>query len=289
MKIKPIFDTSTIRFANNFAAELEKKEITHKKKKISKDPEGVIPNGIYKVFHFEKRLQLFQILLSLIIFLFGVILITTLVTNVWKTLGWTKEEFKWYWLIIPSIISFLAFAKICIALIDFSSLKKSMVAYRDDLKREETHIPGTIAILYKKIVLKQINHNWLTIFIVFYLSLFTLIFWLLRDQVWLNGLLNFKKWIHNSFPNPNFTSLILAFVVLGTIVLHILFFIFRKKRLSDIQAFFGHQVMKETEIENLKIQRNKTYLRLFLLSIAIVLIIPILTLLLLKKFLKRRK
>lgn len=56
MNLKPIYDTGTITFVDS------PKNITLKKIDSSyiKDPKGIIPNGIYKVFRHEKKNKFFS-------------------------------------------------------------------------------------------------------------------------------------------------------------------------------------------------------------------------------------
>lgn len=55
LNLKPIYDTGTVTFVD------APKNITLKKIDASytKDPKGIIPNGIYKVFRHEKKNKLF--------------------------------------------------------------------------------------------------------------------------------------------------------------------------------------------------------------------------------------
>ena len=55
MNLKPIYDTGTITFVDS------PKNVVLKKidSSLVKDPKGVIPNGIYKVFRHEKKTNIF--------------------------------------------------------------------------------------------------------------------------------------------------------------------------------------------------------------------------------------
>jgi Mg2+/citrate symporter len=63
--------------------------------------------------------------------------------------------------------------------------------------------------------------------------------------------------------------------LIGVMIVHIWFTIFRKKRIIDIQSFFGNEVISQIEIQKTTSDMNKAYRKIFFLSILTILIIPL--------------
>lgn len=276
MKIKPTFDTSEAFFNSQLKNEPNVVKLETIK---YKEEDEIIPNGIFHVFHSQKRIYVFLIILMSIIFLASAGIILVFAFDVLKKIGIWNEDIRWGYYIIPSVIALTSFIKLTFCILEKSALKQSETIYRINLQRGERHTPGFIVTMYKSLILKQINHNWFTIFVLFYGSLFTLVFWALKDQIWaINGLeiINWYEVIRASFPNPEWMTYVFI-AILGIIVLfHIVFLIYRKKRIMDIESFFGHEIISSESIELAKTQRNKTYFRLFIISILVFLVIPFL-------------
>jgi len=49
----------------------------------------------------------------------------------------------------------------------------------------------------------------------------------------------------------------------------------RKRRLLEIDSYFGEQIMPQTDIDSIKTTENKMFRRLFIISLMVFLIIPI--------------
>ncbi|UWD34243.1 MSC_0882 family membrane protein [Mesomycoplasma molare] len=287
MKWKPLNNTDTVNFANIKKEQINLQDINSAK--VYKDPEQIIPTGVYKIFARESKILKIFLIFYLFIFLVSASLIALIYTNTLKTIGFVKTDFEWSWLIIPILIASYSIFKFIIKFLDFSSMKKSEKLYRNELTINPQALPTSIANLYKRLTKQQIHHNWFLIFTFFYIGLFALAVWYFSDKVYLNGLLNFEKWIQLMTPNPEFLSIILGLSLLGNLVIWTLLTISRKKRLNDIQDYFGYQIVKDTEIDAIKIKMNKGYLKLFVLTILVLLVIPIIVLLLVKKFILKRK
>ena len=276
MSLKPIISGQSLNTNNDFNTEtvanrlayetLQTKALSTKDKNRLKDPQGIIPNGIYKVFSLEKSVKLASIISSLIIFIISAIFITLFITSPSLFINTTNnEKIKWGWYIIPSIAIVLTFYLMTIELIELIGISRSVVAYRDSIKLGAISTPPFITLLYRKLILKQVRRTWLVVAIIFYVGIFTLIFWGLKDVKWKH--LDFKKWIHNSFPNPELVIYILCGIMAAVLALHISFTIFRKKRTVDIQSFFGNEVMDYNELQEKKSKAHKFYAKIFLISI----------------------
>ena len=298
MSLKPIISGQSLNTNNDFSTEtvanrlayetLQTKALSTKDKNRLKDPQGIIPNGIYKVFSLEKSVKLASIITSLIIFLISGILIALFATSPSLFINTANnEKIKWGWYIIPSIAIVLTFYLMTIELIELIGISRSVVAYRDSIKLGGISTPPFITLLYRKLILKQVRRTWLVVAIIFYVGIFTLIFWGLKDVKWKH--LDFKKWIHNSFPNPELVIYILCGIMAAVLALHISFTIFRKKRTVDIQSFFGNEVMDYNELQEKKSKAHKFYAKIFLISILLILVLPFIIYIILKKTVWRGK
>lgn len=298
MSLKPIISGQSLNTNNDFSTEtvanrlayetLQTKALSTKDKNRLKDPQGIIPNGIYKVFSLEKSVKLASIISSLIIFIISAIFITLFITSPSLFINIANnEKIKWGWYIIPSIAIVLTFYLMTIELIELIGISRSVVAYRDSIKLGAISTPPFITLLYRKLILKQVRRTWLVVAIIFYVGIFTLIFWGLKDVKWKH--LDFKKWIHNSFPNPELVIYILCGIMAAVLALHISFTIFRKKRTIDIQSFFGNEVMDYNELQEKKSKAHKFYAKIFLISILLILVLPFIIYIILKKTVWRGK
>lgn len=298
MSLKPIISGQSLNTNNDFNTEtvanrlayetLQTKALSTKDKNRLKDPQGIIPNGIYKVFSLEKSVKLASIISSLIIFIISAIFITLFITSPSLFINTVNnEKIKWGWYIIPSIAIVLTFYLMTIELIELIGISRSVVAYRDSIKLGAISTPPFITLLYRKLILKQVRRTWLVVAIIFYVGIFTLIFWGLKDVKWKH--LDFKKWIHNSFPNPELVIYILCGIMAAVLALHISFTIFRKKRTVDIQSFFGNEVMDYNELQEKKSKAHKFYAKIFLISILLILVLPFIIYIILKKTVWRGK
>lgn len=283
MKIKPRFDTSDISF-ENASAEINVSRIESPR---YKDPQGVISSGIYKVFRFEKVLYIFNIVFLSFLLIASGLIVLGLWFNFFTRFG-TEYTTKWTWYILPTLVFVGAITKLSLVLIEAISLSRTLKYYRQSVNKDEKYTPSFIVRLYKRIILRQVHHNWLTIFLVFYGSIFTLSFWFLRDQVWFWGWINFKEIISAFLWGPKVMTTLFAAFLISIVLLQIILMILRRKRLTDIETFFGHQVIAESQINIIKSKRNKVLFRLFIGSIFVILIIPALALWIAKRFIKRK-
>ncbi len=266
MEIKPLYDTNTIRFVNPTIVQPKKLE-----KRKAVDPNGVIPNGIFKVIKWEKRRQQFTIGLSALITLASIILIT---------LYFTVFDASWIAIVIPSVVLLLAFYKSMITLGEMNYLKKALLRYSEDLAIGLTDTPPFISRLYLSLNKKQVKHNWITFFLMFYGGLFTLTLWWLKDVSW--WIFDFKAWIHSLFSNPDLMVILFTVSLAAIVLIYLVLTIQRKKRLLEIDSYYGSQMMSASDLETIKQTMNKMYRRIFIMSVLVVLIIPIVVRLILR-------
>ncbi len=268
MEIKPIYNTGTITFVEN-PTRINSIKINSNYKQ---DPLGVIPNGIYKVFKHENTRFLFIFILCFALLISQIVIISLLPS----VLKW-----GWFWYIPTSIIGLSSLGKIVYNFVEYRGLKNSIRIYRDDLGSGLKTTPPFISNIYIKLYKKQVTHNWFTITILFYGTIGVLIFWWLKDVNW--WVFNFQLWISELGPAPENLAIYIVVGLIGVMVIHIGFTIFRKKRIVDIQSFFGNEVVAQIEIQKTTSEMNKAYRKIFILSVLIILIIPIIIKLILSK------
>ena len=144
--------------------------------------------------------------------------------------------------------------------------------YRESIVAGSKLTPPFISSLYLKLYKKQTRQNWVVIAFIFYGTVTTLIFWWLKDVNW--WIFEFKTWIANLATNPEIIGSIMIGILVTVLFFHIYFTIYRKKRIIDIQSFFGNEVISQLEIDNIVSNQNKKYRRIFFLSIIIILVLP---------------
>ena len=261
LNLKPIYDTGTVTFVD------APKNITLKKIDASytKDPKGIIPNGIYKVFRHEKKKQAFLLIFNTIIIAIVTTLFALFVTD-WKA------QIHWFWNVPLVVVGALAMTKFVFVGLEMRHLVVSVRMYRESLMAGSRLTPPFISSLYLKLFKKQTRQNWVVIAFIFYGTIITLMFWWLKDANW--WIFEFNIWIKNLTKNPEAVGGIMISILIFTLFLHIYLTIYRKKRIIDIQSFFGNEVISQVEIDNIVAEQNKKYKRLFLLSIIIVLVFP---------------
>ena len=258
MNIKPMFEQDTVTFATP-VAQVKSLETTS-----TVDKEGKIPNGIFKVIHWEKRRQLLTMILSGAIALFASILIAIYAT---------KWDGSWARYILPGLLLVSAGYKLLTTNIERSGLKRAVDRYREDLNIGIDSTPPFIAKLYLELNKKQVRHNWMTFFMMFYLGGLTVLLWWLKDFHW--WIFKFDVWIRHWFRNPELMSWLFTIALISIVVIYLYMTIQRKKRVLEIDAYFGSQIMKPSELAIIKQGMNKFYRRSFILSVMIILLIPI--------------
>ena len=250
--------TQTIKFVNPM---VETKIITNS---TIQDPERQISNGIYKVISWERIRQIAILFTSLAGLLASIILIA-LYATVWNG--------SWGTFILPTLLGLLSSFKVMITYIEFKALRNAVKRYREDLKIGLDSMPPFIPKLYMNMQQKQVKHNWLTFFIIFYFGIFTLALWWLKDtSFWI---FEFDKWIKGLFGNPDLMVILFTIGLLLTVVMYIFMTIQRKKRIIEVEAFYGSQVIQTSELTDIKMKMNKFYRRMFIISVMGILVIPL--------------
>lgn len=266
MEIKPLNETSTIQIP------IRTQKITTLTKVKTHDPDNIIPNGIYKVIKWENFRQFFAIALSLIIFAISVVMISLYATNVLH-IGWAGY-------LIPAATGTISFYKLITTIFENKFMRKAVERYKENLGIEINSTPAFVAKLYKSLHVKQVSHNWLTFMFIFYGGIFTLLLWWLKDVSW--WIFHFNAWIKDIWTNPEIMVWIATGALIAIAFMHIVFAIQRKKRILEIDAYFGLTLIPEGELATIKEVRNKFWRRVFILSVMTILVIPLITMLIMK-------
>lgn len=279
MDIKPLHDTSTI---NIVSPSNQYNKILLQSSKV-KDPKGVMEASAYRVFRSEKIINV----LTLILFLAAIVIVSiSLLINAFKpTLLSEKliEPSNTYYF-FGGTIAFVMLAKIISILIDLRNLKNSEISYRNEVQRGDTpNGPQYMKNAYKKIILRQIDHNWISIILLWFCSIFLGILYALKDvnksvSLGIFGRIdfNFKELIRIMFGNANLVITIFIIVLAAWVVLHVFFALSRKKRKNDIEQSFGGKENWITDevYEKITKGRRKIWFRIFLVINFILILVP---------------
>ena len=259
MEIKPMFETGTFEIIN--VTNVKANPIKSNK---LKDPEGIIPSAMFRIINWEKKRQLFILGINLIIFLLALSM----------TLVYSFHVYNVIWLAysIPAIMGVWSISRVSLMWLERSALNRSVDRYRENLKSGLQSVPPFIPKLYKSLHLNQVKHNWLTFSFIFYVGLLTLLLWSLKNFSW--WIFDFETWINSLFHNPNLMVMMLTTSLILVSLFHIIFAIERKKKVIEIDSFFGESLIPMSDLELMKMEKNKAYRRIFVISVMIVLVIP---------------
>ena len=233
------------------------------KSKVIADPLDEMPNGIYRVVKWENVRMLFVIVFSLLV-LFASTTLLLLDIYAWDT--------SWVAYLIPTPFILFSFLYLLMTLFDFRNLKKSIEIYRRDLKMGLTSTPPFVVKIYRSLIVKQIRHNWISFFLILHIGITTILLWWLKDTSW--WIFEFDKWIHKLFKDPTMMSWIFTISLILVAVYLIVMTIQRKRRMVEMDAYFGVNIISPGEVESIKESKNKTYRRLFVIYLMILIIIP---------------
>lgn len=240
---------------------------------------------IEKIYKGQLAINSFWLLLTTILFLSSVTAVLIfLFSNFF-------EKVEWTWYIIPAVVGIVSLIKMIIAAIEKSAITKGMKSYINSLKFGEKILPNFLFKYYKQLVLKQISHIWVTIFVLFYGSLFTGLLYSLKDVVveFAGITINFKQMILTFIPNTNLFFIVAISFMAIFLSITIFFWIWRKKKILDVENIIGIEASVKTDIQNIKRSRNKSWIKLFIFSIFVISVLPIIILLILKRFIAGRK
>ena len=229
---------------------------------------------VFIKFFVMKKKQIFLLILNFIIISISAVFVSLFLTS-WKS------SIHWFWNVPLMITLGLSLTKFVFVSLEMRHLNVSVKMYRESLVAGSKLTPPFISALYLKLFKKQTRQNWIVIAFIFYGSIITLLFWWLKDANW--WIFEFDVWIKNLTKNPQLVGAIMICILVLALILHIYFTIYRKKRIIDIQSFFGNEVISQLEIDTIVSNQNKKYRRFFFLSIIIILVLPFIIRIIYKK------
>ncbi|WP_331696966.1 MSC_0882 family membrane protein [Mycoplasmopsis agalactiae] len=281
MKYRPIHNRETMEIVQSnrdvsFATEA---------KKSYRDPLNQFSPRMYKVIKFEKKIKSFMIFMSLFIF-FAAVAFFILTWFKVKPFSAGKDGKPLVgYLVLFAIIMFVSFANAIKNAIEKSQWSNTVQRHRDAISAGDYTSSSTFHLVYKRIVLKDINLLWLLIFVLTYLGLITLIiFGLYKSGNWEAGSrdgsfyinLEWPKWLDKSFKNTQLFCLICTIIMALLIVAYVIIRLIDKRRLDDIGDFFGEKSVEiHEQIETAKHNRNKMWVRVYLVVVALTIFLPL--------------
>ena len=268
MKLIPINNNTQTKLFTTNNAKITKKEL---KRSNNDDPQNIISSGMYSII-FHHRRNIF----TAIIFIF-LILASFLSLILYFALNLKPG---WFAYIVPIFFFILIGYKWILLLSQYNLFNKLVSRYREDVQYDLTSVPQFLDTIYVGLIKKQIIHNWITFISIFYIGIFTLIIWWLKDQSW--GFLRFHSWINSAFKNPSLITTLLLVSISILAIVYLYCSIKRKQQIYKIDSFIGNKIVSATEIVQMKALINKTWRRGFILSVLMILVIPLILRLVLK-------
>ncbi|MBZ4195524.1 MSC_0882 family membrane protein [Mycoplasma tauri] len=279
MKFRPIQNNQTIEIVQS-NRELD---FGKDKEKIHQDPKRQFSPRIYKVIRSEKILKISLMMISFIIMISSIVAFFLVYFKV-PPFNTSGKPLTGY-LILFGILIFFSFVSGLKNSIENLRWTHTIQRYRDAISTGDYTSSATFHIVYKKIILKDINLLWMLIFIITYQGLFTLIiFGFYKSGAWVAGSkngafyinLDWPTWLDLSFKNTEFFCLISLIIMVSLVVSYIFIKIFDSKRLNDISDFLGERSVEvQDQIDKAKKDRNKMWLRIYLVVVVLTIFLPL--------------
>ncbi|UUM19017.1 MSC_0882 family membrane protein [Mycoplasma sp. 1018B] len=292
-KYNPIENTENIEIIKN-----EKNfKIFDNQKKVYTDPDKILSSSTYKVVKIEQRLKLFLTLFSLLFFIISSILFILIYLEV----GWIFNQKYDGYLVLLGFIMFFSLVFCLKNFIEKIKWDKTIKNMKNSTRNGDYSYDHIFYITYKKIILKNVNLLWISIFIITYLGIFTLILYgIYTSGVWeigkdsevFNLKIDWKLILDNAFGNTINLCIINCAILIAVVVFYTIISLIDKKRLSDIEVNFSE---KATELINAtskeKNDRNKLWVKIYIVCVLLTILLPILVVLILfwKKVIRRKK
>ncbi|QSF13749.1 MSC_0882 family membrane protein [Mycoplasma sp. Mirounga ES2805-ORL] len=278
-KYRPIVNTGAIEIVQNN----HEFGFSNTSAKVYRDPKNQISPRAYKVVRSEKILKLTLMLIHYIIMFLAIGMF--LITYAPKITSYKILFDKVYngYLFLFATVAFIAFCFGTKNLIEKAQWAKTIQRYRDAISIGDYASSNTFHNAYRKIVLKDVNLTWGLIFILTYQGIITAIIyglyvsgsWDLTTKV-LEIHFNWPAWLDGSFKNTVAFCIISGSIMIGLIIAFSVIILFDKKRLGDIDEFFGEKSIEiHDQIEKAKKERNKMWLRIYVVLVVLTILLPI--------------
>ncbi|MBG0730635.1 MSC_0882 family membrane protein [Mycoplasma sp. 'Moose RK'] len=183
------------------------------------------------------------------VFWFCLILAVAIVSVLWQQQQipqWTYRTDYLPLLVIPGIICAILLFLFVRTLLDYNAVKKSVAYFRSQLKNNSNRLemPPMILWLVKKVNLKEVNAIWLSIFTFLLTTIMGINYWLMIKYLPSNNIQNSVEYIT-------------GMVVSGVFFITMLFYdLMLRRRLSNIEAIFGHVYHKHIDISRIRFRRH---------------------------------
>ncbi|WP_406617235.1 MSC_0882 family membrane protein [Mycoplasmopsis adleri] len=296
MQYRPIQNAGTVEIVEQ-NRELES---ATKSSKVHQDPKHQFSPRIYRVIRSEKMLKITLMTLFFSIALFSIIAFVLAFFKIAPFKSETSAPLYGY-LVLFGTVAFISIAVGIKNAIENVQWSHTVQRYRDAISAGDYTSSTTFHIVYRKIILKDINLLWILIFILTYLGLFTLIiFGLYKSGSWEAGNpngsfhinLDWRQILDKGFGNTQLFCLISVIIMASLIAGYIIIKLFDKKRLADISDFLGERSVEiQEQIEKDKKDRNKMWLRIYLVVVILTILLPLALVLVAiwRGFLRRKK
>lgn len=217
-----------------------------------------IPKALSFEIRIEKLKQLMMVLLSLI------------VISISSTfIGFYFSKLNLSYIPHPVVtIPLVIFALMILAvnLVDFFSLKKEVNLYIEKTLKGSLVPPSFVIRNYRKIHGRLIIFNWLFSFCYIVLGLISLIMYLISGQK-LTFLI--QSWTV-TVPNLINEAVTLSIVLAILFFLHMMNFVFFKKRKNNIISYYGYEIINPTDLEVYKKKINRICMIITISFLAII-------------------
>lgn len=280
MKYRPIQNLNTIEIVKSN----HDLGLAQSNRRVYQDPKHQFSPRIYKVIRGEKILKITALSISFSIMIFSIILfiLTWFKVGPFNTGG---EKPLIGYLVLFGTLGFFSMIQGAKNSIENLKWTHTVQRYRDAVSAGDYTSSTTFHIVYRKIILKDINLLWILIFILTYLGIITLIiFGLYQSGTWMAGSrdghffieLPWREWLDNGFKNTRLFCLISVIIMASLIVAYSVIKVFDKKRLADISDFLGERSVEiQEQIETAKKDRNKMWARIYIISVVLTILLPI--------------
>ncbi|MBU4690624.1 hypothetical protein KQ874_02890 [Mycoplasma sp. ES3157-GEN-MYC] len=288
MKWKPINDTSTIEIVKSSNDQ-------NLEGKIVRDPKNQISPRPFRVIRTEKNIKTINMTICFTIMTAAIIFFVLAYLKV----GPFVESY-WGYLIAFGVTAAIFLALGIKNLIENIQWSNTVKRYREALELGDKTSSNTFHLAYRRIVLKGVDLTWCLIFVLTYLGLITAIVY----GIYSKGMteinyeptfklkLNWKEILDNGFGNTPLFCLISTIVMALLIGFYVAMRLIDKKRLADLSDFLGERSVDiHEQIENSRRDRNKLWMRAYLVIVFLTILLPLalLTVAIWRMIVKRKK
>ncbi|UUD34782.1 hypothetical protein NPA07_03090 [Mycoplasmopsis caviae] len=275
-KYQPIQNSASIEVVQNN----HDYKFNNHNSRVYRDPKNQISPRVYRVIRAEQMLKILILSISFLIMTISVIMFTL----VYAKVGIFNQEKRLIgYLILFGTVAFLSMSIGFKNLIENIQWSHTIQRYRDAVSNGDYTSSSTFHIAYRKIVLKDVNLTWMLVFVLTYLGIITaIVYGLYMWKRWYYESdtlkINFEwaKWLDQGFGNTILFCIISVIIMASSVAAYIIIRLFDKKRLADICDFLGERSVEiHEQVEKSRRERNKMWLRVYLVIVTLTILLPI--------------